>query len=75
MRHRLIELKNEEIDQDIISLYPLPPDDVKAYYFTRTGMVSIMDNDIQLIDDKLIHPFNSISSQFDRMSDLAIEEN
>lgn len=74
MRHRLTELKNEETDSDIVSLYPLPPADVKAYYFTRSGMVSIMDDDIQLIDDKLIHPFNSISSQFDRMSDLAIEE-
>lgn len=74
MRHRLTELKNEETDSDIVSLYPLPPADVKAYYFTRTGMVSIMDDDIQLIDDKLIHPFNSISAQFDRMSDLAIEE-
>lgn len=74
MRHRLTELKNEETDSDIVSLYPLPPADVKAYYFTRSGMVSIMDDDIQLIDDKLIHPFNSISAQFDRMSDLAIEE-
>lgn len=74
MRHRLKESESEITDPDILSLYPLSANDTKAYYFTGSGMKSLMDESIQLIADQLIHPFNSISSLFDRMSDLAIDQ-
>jgi len=68
MRHHI---RNSEIaDKTIEKIYPLSPRDVEAYYMTQTNLISLMDEEIELIDDRLIHPFNAISEVYERMRDI-----
>lgn len=72
MKHKLIQNKINTNDE-IAKLFPLSPDDTKAYYFDKSGILSLLDQEINLIDDKLIHPFNSISALYDQMSSMLLE--
>lgn len=68
MRHHI---HNSEIaDKTIENIYPLSPMDLEAYYMTQTNLISLMDEEIELIDDRLIHPFNAISEVYERMRDI-----
>lgn len=72
MRHHI---RNSDIsDQSIKKIHPLAPQDLEAYYMTHTNLFSLMDNEIELIDDKLIHPFNAISEVYERMRDIQWKE-
>ena len=60
-------------DQDIQQILPISPEEVKAYFITDTEEISLMDPTIYLLDDKLIHPFNSLSKLYDQMRDIQWE--
>lgn len=69
MKHKL-QTRNIRSDNIINEIYPLSPDDTRVYYCESDKISSLLDPELLLIDDKLIHPFNSISSQYDQMSEL-----
>jgi len=60
---------NSEIKQ----ILPLSPVDVTAWYMTNDREIPLMDSEIKLLDDKLIHPFNAISELYDKMRDIQWE--
>ncbi|MBP6611493.1 MAG: AAA family ATPase [Paludibacter sp.] len=60
-------------DPEIEQLIAIAPQDVMAYYITDTNVISILDTEMQLLDDKLIHPFNKLSELYDRMRDVQWE--
>jgi len=57
-------------DREINNIMPLSPQDVAAYYISDSGFLSLMDQEVELLDDKLIHPFNELSLLYDRMRDI-----
>lgn len=60
-------------DETIQQLLPLSPECVNAYYFSQDEIIDLVDKQLGLIDDKLIHPFNAISELYDRMRDIQWE--
>ena len=60
-------------DHEIEQLTAIAPQDVTAYYITDTAAISLLDTEMQLLDDKLIHPFNKLSELYDRMRDVQWE--
>lgn len=70
-RHHISEIDFK--DKDIEKILPLSHNDVSAYSITDTSANSLMDAEIQLLDDQLIHPFNSLSELYDRMRDIQWE--
>jgi predicted ATP-binding protein involved in virulence len=60
-------------DKEIEQIPAIAPQDVKAYYITDTAEISLLDTEMQLLDDKLIHPFNKLSELYDRMRDVQWE--
>jgi predicted ATP-binding protein involved in virulence len=67
-RYHTLSIPTEE--QEIMKIEPLAPIDVKAYFIREKGEISLIDPDIQLLDDQLLHSFNSISKIYDQMRDL-----
>ena len=57
-------------DKEIKQILPISPTEVSAYFISDSTEVSLMDPEIHLLDDKLIHPFNAISKLYDRMRDI-----
>lgn len=62
-------LNHEEIQK----IAPISPKDVTAYLITNSSTDSLMDTEIELLDNQLIHPFNAISELYDRMRDIQWE--
>lgn len=60
-------------DKEIEHILPLSPEDVTAWSITVNDKVSLMDPDIQLLDDKLIHSFNKLTGIYERMRDMQWE--
>lgn len=60
-------------DKDILGIQPISPNEVRAYFIEETKETSLIDPEIQLLNDQLIHPFNSIAKLYDRMRDLQWE--
>ncbi|MEX2564876.1 MAG: AAA family ATPase [Cyclobacteriaceae bacterium] len=60
-------------DQQIKKMAPLNPKMSKAYFVKKNTEVSLLDPEINLIDDQLIHPFNELSRVYDRMRDIQWE--
>jgi len=46
---------------------------VKAFVLEDRQLTSILDEDLGLIDDKLLHIFNDINRVYDKMRDLEWE--
>jgi predicted ATP-binding protein involved in virulence len=61
--------KDDQIDR----IMPLSPSEVMAYHLTENDVESLMDKEVQLLDDKLIHPFNKLSELYDVMRDVQWE--
>lgn len=61
------------VDRTIRDILPLSPGETRAYMLTSMEIVSLIDEHIQLVDDKLLHPYNKISELYDRMRDLEWE--
>lgn len=72
MRYHINDLEID--DKQIKDKMPLSHTDVEAYYFDKDELINIKDNDVKLIDDKLIDPFNKISELYERMRDIQWEE-
>ena len=69
------QIRNESIEDDIINrLSPIAPDDLKAYYLTKDELIPVLDTELNLIDDKLIHPYNSITAMYEKMRDIQWEQ-
>lgn len=60
-------------DKEIEQILSLSPDEVTAWTITVNDKVSLMDPDIQLLDDKLIHSFNKLTGIYERMRDMQWE--
>jgi len=60
-------------DEDLKKIIPLSPNEVAAYFINDKDEINLMDPEIQLLDDKLIHPFNAISQVFEKMRDIQWE--
>jgi len=70
-RHHILDIPTK--DKEIITIDPISPKDVKAYFIGEKKETPLLDKEIQLLDDKLIHPFNAIAKVYDRMRDLQWE--
>jgi predicted ATP-binding protein involved in virulence len=70
-RYHIADMTINELE--IQQIAPLSPKEVTAYFITDSGEYSLMDSEIQLLDDKLIHPFNKLSELYDRMRDIQWE--
>lgn len=70
-RHHILDIPTD--DKEIITIEPISPKDVKAYFIGEKKETPLLDKEIQLLDDKLIHPFNAIAKVYDRMRDLQWE--
>lgn len=71
LRFHIRDFKIE--DKAVSQLIPLSPSEVKAYFIRSEDEVSLLDQEIQLIDDQLIHPFNAISKLYEKMRDIQWE--
>lgn len=60
-------------DEEILGIEPISPSDVKANFIQENKETSLLDPEIQLLDDQLIHSFNSIAKIYDRMRDIQWE--
>ncbi len=60
-------------DKAIQSILPLDPVTVKAYFIKKDSEKALIDPEIRLIDDQLIHPFNELSRVYDHMRDIQWE--
>lgn len=63
------EIDNAELKQ----ILPLSYNQVAAYYLHTDELVDLMDDEIKLLDDKLIHPFNAIAEIYECMRDIQWE--
>lgn len=71
-RFRIREMLTD--DKDIQLLTPLDPDDTKAYLLRgKDEFESLMNDELGLLDDRLIEPFNQITALYDRMRDIEWE--
>lgn len=65
------QIKNENIkDDNIQRLSPISPEELQAYYLTNEELIPVLDTELNLIDDKLIHPYNSITAMYEKMRDI-----
>jgi predicted ATP-binding protein involved in virulence len=60
-------------DEEILTIDPVAPAEVKAYFISKEKEIPLMDEEVQLLDDQLIHSFNSISRVYDHMRDIQWE--
>jgi predicted ATP-binding protein involved in virulence len=60
-------------DKLIKNLFALNHHQTKAYFIGRDKETSLIDPEIHLIDDQLIHSFNELSKVYDQMRDLQWE--
>jgi predicted ATP-binding protein involved in virulence len=69
------QIKDNTIqDETLQHIYPLSPSALEAYYLTYDEITPMLDRELNLIDDKLIHPYNSIAAMFEKMRDIQWEQ-
>jgi predicted ATP-dependent endonuclease of OLD family len=61
-----LDIKDKEIGQVV----PLDPNKTKAYLLENSKLVNILDNELGLIDDKLLENFNEINFLYEKMRDI-----
>jgi predicted ATP-binding protein involved in virulence len=71
MRYHINNLPFE--NNDLKNILPLAPNHLAAYYLSGDDITNLMDEEVNLLDDKLIHPFNAISEIYERMRDIQWE--
>lgn len=64
---------NLEASDDVQNLYPLEANDTKAYLVKNGHAESLLDPDVGLLDDRLLHYMNSINFLYDQMRDIEWE--
>ncbi len=60
-------------DKEIRQILPLSPSEVAAWYMTGNEVISLLDTELNLLDDRLIHPFNNLTKIYDKMRDIQWE--
>jgi predicted ATPase len=69
------KIDNKDIkDKSISKLTPLNPQDTKAYLLDNQKYISLIDEQLGLIDDKLLENFNDITLLYEKMRDLEWED-
>jgi predicted ATP-binding protein involved in virulence len=71
MRHHINEYTFD--NEDLKKILPLSHTQVAAYYLNGEDENNLMDKDIKLLDNRLIHPFNALSETYERMRDIQWE--
>ena len=64
---------DEILDDDIKRLPPLSASDVSAYLMTDSGHLSLLNQELMLLDDQLLEYFNHIGHLYERMRDIEWE--
>jgi len=68
------KIRNKKItDNDIKNIEPLDPKNLKAYLLKEKDYIELLDDEIGLIDDKLLHNFNHLTMLYDKMRDIEFE--
>ena len=57
-------------DKEIKNIEPLSYKETTAYLLEENNIVNILDDELGLIDDKLLHNFNDINKIYDKMRDI-----
>jgi len=57
-------------DKEIKNIEPLSYRKTTAYLLEENNIVNILDDELGLIDDKLLHNFNDINKIYDKMRDI-----
>ena len=60
-------------DEAIAAIEDILPSEVKAYYIAADRRESLMDENVQLLDDRLLDPFNKLSELYNLMRDIQWE--
>lgn len=71
-RHKI---NNHHLPANIRKFEPIDPQKVSAYLFEDSSIKNILDPEVELVDDKLLHSFNSINKIYDQMRDIEWEAN
>ncbi len=61
-------------DEEIKQLLQLSADEIAAYLMTDQGEQSLMNNELELLDDKLLENFNNLNHLYDTMRDIEWEQ-
>jgi predicted ATPase len=68
------KIKNIDIDdEEIKSIEPLSPKNISAYLLEDGKIISILNKNLGLLDDKFLHEFNHINNLYDKMRDIEWE--
>jgi len=68
MRHHISDM--EVAENKLNSILPIAPEEVAAYYLTDEEEINLMDPELNLLDDKLVHPFNALAELYESMRDI-----
>jgi len=69
------KIKDKEINDEYIQkIEPLNPKDIKAYLLKEKDCVSIIDEELGLINDKLLNEFNYLSIVYEKIRDIEWED-
>ena len=60
-------------DEQIQNIEALNPEKLNAYLLEKEKVSEILDRNLGLIDDKLLHSFNDITRIYDKMRDIEWE--
>ncbi len=61
-------------DEEILNTYSLSAEEITAYVITKEDETSLMNREVELLDDRLLENFNSINRLYDTMRDIEWEQ-
>ena len=64
------KIRDCELSKDIKEFEEINPNQVSAYLFEDENIKNILDDEVKLIDDKLLHSFNNLNNIYDKMRDV-----
>ena len=64
------KIEKNNSDQELNEIVSLNPQSTKAYMLDKGKLVNILDENLGLIDDKLLSNLNSINRTYDKMRDI-----
>ena len=60
-------------DANLKEIQPVSPEDVVAYSISDQQLQSLLDKDVNLLDDRLIQSYNKLSGMYDQLRDIQWE--
>ena len=64
------KIKSMNLDKEIEAIIPLNQNEVSAYLLEDDSIVSLLDKETGLIDDRFLEDFNDINRIYDKMRDI-----